>query len=189
MRRPAAASAAREARRRSSWSYLLVALVGVTAIAAGDGPPADSRARDVSGLQKKPFEAKLESLEGGRLRLSEFRGKPVLLELWASWCLPCQEQTQVLRDLAGELSSRGIVVLAVDQGEEEKTVREFLAQHPSDFPVVLDRLQVVSGKLEVGELPALVLLDRQGTIVGLRVGVTRRAELLALLAAGETHPG
>jgi cytochrome c biogenesis protein CcmG, thiol:disulfide interchange protein DsbE len=130
----------------------------------------------------EPLEAKLVRLEGGRLQLSELRGQPVLLDLWATWCLPCRQQAQIVGELAAELAGRSVAVLAVNQGEGEKVVQKYLAQHPSHYPVVLDRGQVVSARLQVNELPALVLLDRDGRVAGLRLGLTQRGDLLSLLA-------
>lgn len=168
-------------RRLASAALLLAFPSGVfpsPALAAGKGSPA------------RPLEAKLERLDGSKLRLSELRGQPVLLELWATWCLPCREQAAVVHDLAGELSDRGVRVLAVDEGERPKLVRKYLADHPSSSEVVLDPYQVVSGLLEVGKLPALALLDGDGKVIGVREGLMRGDGVLELLSAldGDTAP-
>ncbi len=166
---------ARPRRRRAPAALVLAmtaAALGAAAVSASP-PPA------------KPLEAKLDRLEGGKLKLSELRGQPVLLELWATWCMPCREQAQIVGELANELAGRSVAVLAVNQGEGDKVVQKYLAQHPSHYPVVLDRWQVVSAHLQVNELPALVLLDRDGKVAGLRLGLTRRDDLLALLAEVE----
>jgi peroxiredoxin len=152
--------------RCSALTAALVAAVFVPPVAAGE-----------------PIDVRLERLEGGKLRLSELRGGPVLLKLWASWCLPCQDQARILHDLTDELSRRGIAVLAVNVGESPKVARDFVAAHPSDFPVVLDRGQRVPDLLGVGELPALALLDAAGAVAGQRLGLTQRDDLLALLAS------
>jgi cytochrome c biogenesis protein CcmG, thiol:disulfide interchange protein DsbE len=160
-------------------SALAVAIVA--AAGAGSAVAAEAPGMAPSGAVGKSLEAKLERLEGERLRLSELRGAPLLLELWATWCLPCQDQARILADLAAELSGRGIAVLAVDEGESDKVVRRFLAAHPSHFPVALDRLQVVADQLGVGELPALALLDADGKVVDLRLGLTQRDDILTLI--------
>jgi thiol-disulfide isomerase/thioredoxin len=139
------------------------------------------------GGADKPLEVKLDRLDGGRLRLSELRGKPVLLKLWATWCLPCRDQARILHDLRDELSARGFAVYAVDEAEAPKVVREFLAGEPSDFPVLLDRFQTLAKLLDVGELPDLAVLRADGTLAGVRHGLTKRDDVLALLgtAAGD----
>jgi cytochrome c biogenesis protein CcmG, thiol:disulfide interchange protein DsbE len=160
----------------------IVAAAGAGSAVAAEAPgTADGATRGAA--VGKTVEAKLERLEGGRLRLSELRGAPLLLELWATWCLPCRDQARILHDLTDELTARGIAVLSVDEGESDKVVRRFLADHPGDFPVALDRLQLLADALGVGELPALALLDAGGELVELRPGLTRRDELLAMLDA------
>lgn len=133
----------------------------------------------------KPLEAKLRTLEGDKVRLSEYRGEPILLELWATWCQPCRQQAEILRDLAPELQKLEIAVLAVDQGEEEEVVQSFLSEHPSHAPVLLDRWQRVATQLEVGELPALVLLRPDGSVAALHLGVTSKEDLLESIEALE----
>lgn len=133
-----------------------------------------------AGAAEGPVDAKLERLEGGKVKLSELRGGPVLLELWATWCQPCLEQAEILESLGDELERRGISVLAVDMGESRSDVEAFVAEHPKAFPVVLDRSQALARILDVGELPALVLLRADGTPAALREGLHRRDELLDL---------
>lgn len=144
---------------------LLAVLTSVPGVGAADGP----------------VDAKLERLEGGKMKLSELRGQPVLLELWATWCQPCVEQAEILEGLRGELAERGIAVLAVDVGEAKGEVEDFLAEHPKEFPVLLDRGQVLARIFDVGELPALALLRADGTLATMREGLYQADELSALL--------
>ena len=163
----------------------IVAFGSVAALSIAPAGGAPAGLRDAASLPARPIDAKLERLEGGRLRLSELRGRPVLLDLWATWCLPCRDQARIVHEAADELTARSVEVLAVNQGEREKLVREFVAANPSRFPVVLDPLQTLGARLDVGELPALVLLDRDGRVVAVREGLTKRPELLALLEEGD----
>jgi thiol-disulfide isomerase/thioredoxin len=91
---------------RTTAPLLLAAALAATAVATA--PPAAGGAMAAEGTAAadsgKPVEAKLDRLEGGRLRLSELRGRPVLLKLWATWCLPCRDQAAVLHELRDELS-------------------------------------------------------------------------------------
>jgi len=134
-----------------------------------------------AGADDRPVEAVLERLEGGRVKLAELRGTPVLLELWATWCAPCVEQAEILHALGPELAERRVSVLAVDVGEERSVVEAFVAGRAGTFPVLLDRRQVVPRQVDIGELPALVLLDADGRVAGVRLGLTGREEVLAML--------
>lgn len=156
--------------RRSVWALGLV--VAVAAVLVG---PVAADGRD------RPLDAKLVRSEGGKVRLSEVRGRPVLLELWASWCLPCREQTEILEGLGEVLATRGIDVYAVNVGETPETVRAHQAREQSAFPVWLDRVQAIPTRLGIERLPALVLLAPDGTVAARAVGVTRREKVLELL--------
>lgn len=131
--------------------------------------------------QDKPLDAKLGRLEGGKVKLSELRGQPLLLKLWATWCIPCRQQAEILDSLEGVLTERGIATYAVDVGEKNDAVRGFLGRNPSRFPVLLDKYLVLNSKLKVRSLPTLVLLRADGTVAATAVGVTPRERVIELL--------
>lgn len=151
--------------------------------AVGLPPEAESASSEwVSPLGSKPLEGKLESIEGDKVRLSNLQGDPILLELWATWCLPCRAQAKIVDELSEEFSRRGIRVFSVNQGEERPLVEKFLADKPSRYPVILDRLHVVANQLEVGRLPTLVLLDQNGLVVAMHSGFAPRGNVLDMLS-------
>jgi thiol-disulfide isomerase/thioredoxin len=114
----------------------------------------------------------LEDMDGGRHALSQYRGKVVLLNLWATWCPPCREEMPSLERLYRRLQAEGFQVLAVNQWESPDHVFSYLGQlevHPS-FPVLFDRDSRVAEALRVKGLPTSFLLDRQGRIAYRAVG-------------------
>jgi thioredoxin-like negative regulator of GroEL len=129
----------------------------------------------------KPLDAKLQRLDGTKVTLAELRGTPVLLDLWATWCLPCREQAEILRGMEAQLAERGVHVFAVNVAEEESLVATFLGREPSHYPVLLDRRQTIATRLQLGELPALVLLAPDGTVAGSVLGLSRSEQVLDLL--------
>jgi thiol-disulfide isomerase/thioredoxin len=129
----------------------------------------------------EPLDASLRRLDGTSEKLSQLRGQRLLLDLWATWCEPCRTQAEIVRDLGGELERLGIEVLAVNVGESPKTVERFLAGNPAHARVLLDRGQLVAKRLDIGALPALVLLREDGTVAAVREGVVQREELAKLL--------
>lgn len=130
---------------------------------------------------ERTLDAKLKQADGERIRLSDLRGESVLLELWATWCLPCHEQSAILHDLQDEVAESGVRAFAVNVGEDADLVRAHLETHPAPFPVLLDRLQTIPAKLRIGELPALILLDAEGRVVDQKVGVVQRDTVMELL--------
>ena len=127
--------------------------------------------------QPKVLDAVLQTLEGKAERLSERRGKRLLLDLWATWCLPCQEQSEIVHSLAPELENLGIEVLAINIGQGPHIVRDYLSRTPSHHAVLLDRRQQIPRQLSLSGLPALVLLDENGKVLGLRTGLTLKKDL------------
>jgi peroxiredoxin len=124
----------------------------------------------------------LRTVDGQTVSLSDFRGKPVMVNFWATWCGPCQVEMPLFRqaytDHAGEL-----VVLAVDVQEAPEDVRGFVKRNDLTFPVVLDRDGLVSTLYRVRGLPTTFFVDRDGIVVEAHRGaLTTRASLAPLLA-------
>src|SRR5262249_32835603 len=80
----------------------------------------------------------LTDLDGRLHELSAYRGKTVVLNFWATWCVPCREEMPSLQHLARRLADRGLVVLTVDVGEKPERIRRFLDQAQITLPVLLD---------------------------------------------------
>lgn len=130
----------------------------------------------------------LAPLEGGSTPLRRFRGKVVLLDVWATWCEPCQRSLPFYGALRAELAARGFEVLAVSVDASRSDVRLFLEHHAVSFPVFHDPEGSVPASLGASTMPTLVLLDRQGALRwrhgGFRVGdeAMIRQRVLDLLA-------
>jgi len=149
--------------------YVALALIAVAAIIvfypAGhdtSGMPSAGPAR-LAGAPAVSFAAK--RLDGTSDQLSNYRGKIVLMNLWASWCPPCVGEFPDLERVYRQFSERGVVVLGVDQGESIKTARAFAAKHGATFPILVDEDQHYGGAYSALGLPTTVIIDRQGKIV------------------------
>ncbi len=98
------------------------------------------------------------------LSLHDLRGKPVVLNFWASWCVPCREETPLLIRLHKVYSRRGVAFVGVNTQDEAPAARRFLAQYQADYPVVIssdDRLMVTYGILG---LPTTIFIDADGMV-------------------------
>ncbi len=124
-----------------------------------------------------PSDLRLPSLDGHEIGTADYRGKVVVVDFWATWCLPCHEQARVLKILHGELSPDEVQFLAVDVGEPEETVRAFVEKRPFPYPVLLDPANTVADKLQILALPTLMILDREGRVAFIRPGITPENEL------------
>lgn len=132
---------------------------------------------------------RLPALDGGELGSVDFPGQVVLLDFWATWCVPCRAQKAVLEEVVPEYPEDALHVLAVDVGEEAALVREHVADEPSPFPVVLDRDTSFFTSLGLFSLPSLLVLDAEGRLVEQVTGVIDARRLRTLLAEAGLQSG
>jgi len=129
----------------------------------------------------------LTDLDGRPHRLSDYRGRVVLINFWATWCAPCRDEMPSIQHLKEKLAGRPFVVLAVNLDEPEARVRKFLSQMKVDFTVLLDPEKKAARAWEARILPASFVIGPDGRIRYNLVGeldwghdqvVSRVAELL-----------
>src|SRR6266704_4485646 len=106
----------------------------------------------------------LKDLQGRDVKLSDLRGKVVLLNFWATWCKPCKEEMPAMQASYDKLRDQGFVVLAVNELEDAGRVAEHIRTHGHTFLVVMDHNNHVANRYGVVGLPASFLIDRQGIV-------------------------
>lgn len=106
----------------------------------------------------------LYDLKGREVRLSDYRGKPVILCFWTTWCPYCRKEIQKLNKISSELDSSGIELLAINVSERESKVARFLKSNPVNFPVLLDKDGDCALSYGVIGIPSYLLIDRQGRV-------------------------
>jgi len=158
-------------------------VVGVVAVVAA--PFLSDAVASVAGI---PLEVgtdapdfELESLAGGEVRLSQFRGQPVLLVFGATWCPPCRAEAPLIQDAHEEYSN--LVVLLVDMEEDADIVQGYVDEMNLTHLVLLDLNGLVSQKYHVNAIPASFFIDDEGVIRALEVGQLTSAALAEKLAA------
>jgi peroxiredoxin len=112
----------------------------------------------------------LADLEGKKHRLRDYRGSAVLVNFWATWCVPCREEMPSIERLRASLEGRRFVVLAVNLAEPESRIRKFLEAVPVGFPVLLDRDANASKAWQARVLPATFIVGPDGAIRYRHVG-------------------
>jgi peroxiredoxin len=132
----------------------------------------------------------LYDLAGHPVTLSDLRGKPVMLNFWASWCAPCNLEIPDIITVYQEYHERGLEIVAINIAEKPDRVSEFVARHGVPFIVVLDRSAEVRQAYYVRGLPTSIFIDEEGIIQavhlgGLSEGLMRR--YLHDLMDGEEH--
>lgn len=130
-------------------------------------------------------EFRLASMAGGELGSADLAGKVVVYDFWATWCGPCHLQAEILHEMYPAHRSEGVEFVAISVGEPEEIVREFLAEKPYPYPVLVDPEDSMSARLRILGLPTLIVADREGRVVFRSTGISdRRTIEKALERAG-----
>jgi thiol-disulfide isomerase/thioredoxin len=145
-------------------------------------PPADSREQapqtagtraDLTGKDAPSFRG--VSLDGKTYSLDALKGRPVLLDFWASWCGPCLRSMPVVEKLHNDFGSAGLVVLAVDVGESRETVEKFLKTRTLPYPVIMGDEGGIPAAYAVNAFPTFVMIGPDGKIAAHQIGFMESA--------------
>ena len=128
------------------------------------------------------------TLDGESISANSLRGRPVLVQFWATWCGYCRRDQPIVDDLESRFAEQGLVVLAVNVGQPEAVVRAYLAQSPRSSHVVMDSEVRLGSRIGGGGFPRYVLFNAEGKIVGSRIGSQTESEFLGLLARAGLSP-
>ncbi|PYN50644.1 MAG: alkyl hydroperoxide reductase [Candidatus Rokuibacteriota bacterium] len=109
-------------------------------------------------------------VSGDTLKLAGQRGKPVLINFWATWCGPCREEMPAMERLYLKHRERGFVLLAISVDSDVSLVKPFLQKHKLTFPVALDAKMDLANTYGVRALPASFLIDRNGYLAAVALG-------------------
>jgi peroxiredoxin len=127
----------------------------------------------------------LTDIDGNTHRLSDYRGKVLIINFWATWCPPCREEMPSMDRAWEMLKEEGILMLAVNVGEDEDSIFQFTANYPVGFPLLMDRDSKVVGEWPIRGLPTTFVVDPQGRLAYRAIGgrTWDDAELLAPIRA------
>ncbi len=106
----------------------------------------------------------LNNLDGKSVSLSDLRGKPILLNFWATWCPPCRLEMPYLQQIYDSWSAKGLVLLEIDIGESSAIIEKFLADNNLSLPVLLDIDKKVALTYGIAAIPTTFFIDKNGVI-------------------------
>jgi len=171
--------------------WLLAGLVAVY-LALSTFEDADRPSLNPVSQRKVAPDFALKDSSGKIVKLSDFRGKVVLLNMWATWCAPCREEIPWFVDFEREFKDRGFTVLGVamdDRGWD--VVQPYIKRHELNYPVTVGDSEVSTIYGGTGALPTTFMIDREGRIARTHVGVagrhTYKQEIQDLLAPESTE--
>ena len=105
----------------------------------------------------------------GQLAVGDLKGKAVVVNFWASWCIPCRDEAPVLQKTYERYRDQGLVVLGVDVNDFRQDARRFMKRYGLTYPVVYDGKGSTVGKWGVRGFPETFFVDRTGKLVGERI--------------------
>lgn len=162
----AAGKASSQAAERPAWKRrLMSATMGIAAmmmLVLLVVPRGEATASLVVGQAAPDFD--LETLDGGQVRLSELKGKPLILNFWASWCQPCVKEMPDFQELSDTYQEQGLQVYGINVGESKVAVANFQQRVGVTFPMLLDLEDRAQTAYKILPLPATFFIDETGTI-------------------------
>ncbi len=143
-------------------------LLGTAACSADEDEPSATKLGPVVGNEAPPFE--LTSMSNEAFELYELRGSGVIINFWSTWCIPCVRELPLLEKVARERADDGLTIIAVNMGETQEEVHEFLTDIDLSFSIILDLQGVVANLYGVPGLPMSFFIDADGIIRYRRIG-------------------
>ena len=141
-------------------------LVALALLAVGLAMPAcPQAAKEAAAFQLKDF-------QGRSVNLADYKGKVVLLDFWASWCVPCQTEIPRFMEWQQKYGTKGFQVVAVSMDDDEKAARRFVRRLKLNYPVAMGTASLAESYGGVLGLPANFIIDREGRIAAKYVGET-----------------
>ncbi len=119
----------------------------------------------------------LKNLDGQKVSLSDYAGKPIVMIFWATWCPYCEEEVSALKSVYQDYQSQGLVVLAVNSGDSASEVKKYQASHQITYPILLDSNKKVSRTFQVVGVPFYYLINADGKIIYAASGMFGQAAL------------
>lgn len=167
-------------RRRDLITAIVVGLIVVGVVYAMNWTGTDAGATSVDvafnnaypapRVGGTPTDFSVLGLDGKTIRLSDFRGQPVWLNFWATWCPPCRAEMPDINAVYAEYAPKGLVILALSLGEDGETVRQYVQKAEMKFTVGLDSRREIASIYRVAGIPTHIFIDRDGVIRDMQVG-------------------
>jgi peroxiredoxin len=167
--------------RKAGMVLALGALLLIACQRGAASPPTPAPATPVpmeltTGIPAPDLE--LERLDGGTVRLRDLRGKVVLLNFWASWCVPCREEMPLLAAIYRDYHAQGLEILGVNLTSQDDfgEVRKFVEEFDLPFPILLDPNGRAERDYRIFGVPTTVFITREGIVHRVKVGILKGRE-------------
>jgi len=151
-------------------------LIGLLLIGLTGLEIASAFAQEASSARTPAPDWKLTDLNGKRVSLSDFSGKVVILDFWATWCMPCRIEIPHFVELQKQYGAKGLAVIGVSLDEQgPDVVKRFVKQVGVNYPILIGNEKIAEKYGGIVALPTTFVIDRKGRIVSQHIGYDDKA--------------
>jgi len=135
-------------------------------------------ASSVCGADAKPanLDFTLTDMNGKKVNLADFKGRPVLINFWATWCPPCKQEIPVFIELQDKYRDQGFVVLGVSTDDPADALQKFAAEHKMNYPVLQGSEPFMDAYGPIWAIPVSIFVRRDGTICKKHMGPSTKED-------------
>ena len=136
---------------------------------------------------KKAYDFELVNLEGETVRLSDYKGKTIVLNFFASWCPPCQVEMPHINAVYNELKDKDVVILGINLTEQDdmNELNALLETNQIAFPILLDEKSEVASLYGIRSIPVNVVINKEGIITEYAIGAVDESRLKGYIEAAQ----
>jgi peroxiredoxin len=169
--------------RKAAWigmGAVVIALVLLSLLPDSRGPEQPPPSADQAGGtadedavfvgKAAPLHFTLKDMNGVDVTLASFKGKVVLVNFWATWCAPCEQEMPAMQRLYARLAPRGFELVAISEDDDARAVARFQQRLALTFPIALDASKRIAGSYQSFRYPESFLIDREGVLVQRYIG-------------------
>ena len=157
----------------------------ITLTASASGPP--------PRVGKAAPDFQVQTLDGSSVKLSDYRGRPVWVSFWATWCPPCRAENPDIQEVYEKYQAEGLVILALSIGEDTGTVQGYVQRTGLTYTIGLDQTTEIAARYRIVGIPTHFFVDRDGVLREWRIGSmskkTMEKNVAKILASSTAAPG
>jgi peroxiredoxin/outer membrane lipoprotein-sorting protein len=140
----------------------------------------NSGSREAPLVGKQAYDFSLSNLNGNNVALSDYRGKVVLIDFWATWCAPCRKAHPHIQALYDQYKDEGLVVLGINNESKQKAA-QYMEENGYTFPTLLDLDRSVQAQYQVSAIPNVFVIDRNGNVAANLIGYRTKEQVEAAI--------